>query len=167
MMTGSRLIDLHADYIAGAVSLDDLLAAVRSYALAVTRDEDVAQTVAMHIFLHLDDYNPTRGTFPGWVRVLAQTIRKRRRSAERLVPVEENLLADLAEWIREDEAPTSDRLYDLLDNGPGRELLETALRNDVSLTAAGQMLGLTPNQTRYKIGCIKSYARNCKTGLFG
>jgi DNA-directed RNA polymerase specialized sigma24 family protein len=166
-MTGSRLIDIHADYLAGAATLAALLEAVRRYARAVTGNDDDAQAAALHLLQHLDDYDPTRGTFPGWVRVLAQTIRKRRRSAERHVPVPENLLADLAEWVREDEAPTSDRLHDLLDNGPGRELLETALRNDVSLTAAGQILGLTPNQTRYQIQCIKSYAKNCKTGCFG
>ena len=165
-MTGSRLIDLYADFQADALSTDDLIAAVRSYALAVTGDEDDAQATAMHIFLHLDDYDPTRGSFPGWIRVLAQTIKKRRRSAERHVAVPENLLADLAEWVREDEEPTADRLYDLIDNGPHRDLLNTALQNDVSLTA-GQILGLTPNQTRYKIACVKSYARNCKTGSFG
>jgi len=162
-VTGSRLIDAYADHVAGALPLDDLLAAVRRYALAVTSDEDVAQATAMHVWLHLADYDPARGSFPGWVRVIAQTIQERHRDTDH-IPVADDFLDDLASQ-NEPEPPMPDRLRDLLLHGPDRELIDTALTNGVGLFDAGRLLGLTANQVRHKIVRIKNHIKTSKDAV--
>lgn len=147
------MIDLnaaHAAYIDDG-DLDHLLAAVRTYALRRSKDDDVAQQVAVAVWRRLDQYDPSRGSFAAWVSVITRNqITDAKRRDGKLVPTEDDLLeAPLPEPGR-----SPSRLHQVVQDGTCPELVELLLAG-LTISHAAKRLGLTYAQAMSRLKIIK------------
>lgn len=168
-MTGSELIRVYADYQAqNDAALDELLRAVRAYAMAVSGDEDVAQEACTLVWRKLHQFDGSRGTFASWVRTITDNCRRMRsrNKAERsMVSVTEDFLADLDHRYSDPMTRTPELLRDLLLHGPEqtRELVSLACSTG-DLYEAGALLGLTPNQVAHKRRVLRNFVAGKSAG---
>ena len=159
-MTGSSLIAAYARY-QQSPDIDRLLDAVRRYAQSLSGDDDVAQQVVIRVWRDLPKYDPGRGNFAGWVRVLTQSIEythvTRRPRIQRMTQqVEADFLADLAGDVDPATRRTPGKLRELLMRSPEPEFITLCL-SGVAPRQAARTLGWSENTFRYKLRCLKKF----------
>jgi RNA polymerase sigma factor (sigma-70 family) len=159
-LTGSELIEAYGAYAnhePGDNGLDSLIAAVRSYALSLTRSEDTAQETALRVWQNLGSYDPSKGNFAGWVRTIAQHIRDRRRRkmVSATVAFDEDFVTDLAEASAPEDRLMSSRMRDILASEVEPEFV-SLIATGLTPKEAGEALGLSYTQMRYKLTCLKN-----------
>jgi RNA polymerase sigma factor (sigma-70 family) len=162
-VTGADLILRHNEYVAsGSTALDPLLDAVRRYAAAIVRDEDLVQTIVVKVWQNLDRFKPQKGSFAGWVRTIASRAQTdAHRANGRAYATDPDAIAAMAEKHRRDEpepAPMDDRIAALL-RGPDQEMLKLMLAG-CDTREAGRRMGLTANQADYRWALLKERAQN-------
>lgn len=162
-MTGAELITAYSDYQiqSDEGTLTHLLATTRAYALSLTRDEDVAQSVMLNVWQSLGTYDSAKGNFAGWVRTITQNERNRykRLTEVNTMQVDPAMVEVLSEDAQDEwEHKMSDLLRPVLMSGPEPELIDLAI-NGVAIWEAGRLLGLSENQIRHKIRKLKKFVQ--------